>query len=171
MLKKITLLIISIIILLIIFFPTGLILDKKTNDIEQLLSKSLSSKKMSLLSASTKRIVYNEINGKKINYELLNVKFLSAEYLLNNKITNFYSASIKIKNNNAKVLISNYRLGIMYSFNYKKENNKWIERSSDWGRVKFEPSKPFYIYLENMRLTNPNYKNYNIKLIPRDSLK
>ena len=72
---------------------------------------------------------------------------------------------------NASITINNYKSGMMYHFDYIKRNGKWKETASDYGKVKFEPSKPYYIYLENMRKTNSTYKNYDIKLIPRDSLK
>ena len=156
---------------MIFLYPTGFILEKKNDDVQQLLSTSFSSKKMSLFSLSLNRIVFNKVNGKQINYKLVNIVFLSSNELLQKRITNFYSADVKIKNNNAIVIISYYKSGILYIFNYNKENGKWKEVSNEFGKVKFEPSKPFYIYVENMRLTNPNYKNYDIRLIPRDSLK
>lgn len=168
---KIIAVILLLIIMSVVSFPIGLVLGNKNDDIEELLSKSLSSKKMSLLSLSLKRNVFNEVNDKSVNYKLLNVSFFSVNDLLSNKITDFYSASIKIKGNNAKVVISYYKSGLMFIFSYTKRNDKWMEIYSDWGRVKFEPSKPYYIYLENMRLTNPDYKNYDIRMIPRDSLK
>lgn len=170
--KKKTIFIITIVlILLIISFPTAMVIDNNKTEEEILISKALSSKKMSLLTFSLKRNVLNEVNGKKINYKLLNINFLSNKELLSRKTTNFYSVSVNIKSNKAVVVTSYYKSGLMFIFNYAKRNGKWIETSSEWGRAKFEPSRPYYIYLENMRLTDHNYKNYDIKMIPRDSLK
>ncbi|QIG88667.1 hypothetical protein G6R40_02835 [Chryseobacterium sp. POL2] len=158
-------------IFIIVLFPTGMRLDNHKSDEEILISKALSSKQISLLTLSLKRNVFNEINGKRVNYDLLNINFLSNTELLNHTTTNFYSASVNIKNNTAVVVINYFKSGLMFIFNYTKRNEKWMETSSEWGITKFEPSKAYYIYLENMRLTNPDYKNYDIRMIPRDSLK
>ena len=170
MLKKIFLILFTI-VFLIILFPTGMILENNKSDEEILISKALSTKKISLFSLSLHRNVFNQIKGKPADYNLFNVDFLSSKKLLEKKITKFYSVDVKIKKNHAVVIISYYRAGILFTFNYKKENEKWVEIKNDWGRVKFEPTKAYFIYLENMRLSDTKYKNYNIKMIPRDSLR
>lgn len=170
----------KIIIVFIIFFvtitllalyPTGIILDKGKSDEETLISKALSSKKLSLFSLNLERNVYNEINGKKVDYKLLNVHFLSTSELLSQKNTKFYKLIVLINEDRAIVTAIYFKSGMVYTFDYIKENSKWKEIHHEWGRAKLEPSKPYYIYLENMRLTDKIYKNYNKNLIPRDSLK
>lgn len=163
--------ILFLIIIGVILFPIGMRLDNGTSDEEILISKALSSKKISLFSLNLNRDVFNEINNKKVNYNLLNVRFLSANELLSQKNTKFYKLTVFVNGDRAKVTVTYFKSGMVYIFNYIKESGNWKETHHEWGRVKLEPSKPYYIYLENMRLTDKNYKNYNKNLIPRDSLK
>ena len=166
--------IITIVLLCIglFLYPVGLNLNSsKAEDIEVLLSKALSSKKISLFSISLHRDVFNEINGMKVNYSLLGIDFLSTQELLKHKKDNFYSVNIKFHQNKAKVYISNFKNGRSYSFEYEKNGDSWKETNSQWGIAKFEPSKPYYIYWEIVRLNNPNYMDFKSFGIPKDSLK
>jgi|GEM_PF-1967547 hypothetical protein len=171
MAKKI-IVIIALVCLIIFSYPTALNLNfNEKDDIEILLSKSLSSKKISLNTLNLHRVIFNEINGVKVNYNLLGVKFLSTNELLKNKNDKFLSINIKLQKVKATVKISYFKAGISYTFHYKKKGETWIETNSEWGFVKFEPSKPYYIYWEIIRLTNPNYMDFNTFGIPKDSLK
>lgn len=163
--------ILFLIIIGVILFPIGMRLDNGTSDEEILISKAVSSKKISLFSLSLNRDVFNEINNKKVNYKLLNVRFVSTRELLSQKNTKFYKLIVLVNGDKAKVAVIYFKSGIVYTFYYVKENGNWKETHHEWGRAKLEPSKPYYIYLENMRLTDKNYKNYNKNFIPRDSLK
>ena len=168
--KKLSIILFLIIIGLILF-PVGMRLDNGTSDEEILISKAVSSKKISLFSLSLNRDVFNEINNKKVNYKLLNVRFVSTRELLSQKNTKFYKLIVLVNGDKAKVAVIYFKSGMVYTFYYVKENGNWKETHHEWGRAKLEPSKPYYIYLENMRLTDKNYKNYNKNFIPRDSLK
>lgn len=172
MIKKI-IIIVGIIFVGIYLYPSALYLDNnnKPTDIEILLSKSLSSKKISLNTLNLHRVIFNEINGVKVNYNLLGVKFLSTKELLKNKNDEFLSVNIKNQKFRAIVQISYFKSGISYSFHYKKKGETWVETKSEWGLVKFEPSKPYYIYWEIIRLTNPDYMDFNAFGIPKDSIK
>lgn len=171
MIKKI-IIIIGIICLSIFLYPSALNLDQnETSDIEVLLSKSLSSKKISLNTLNLHRAIFNEINGKKLNYNLLGVKFLSANELLKSKNDKFLSVNIKLQKAKALVIISYFKSGISYSFQFEKKDKTWIETNSEWGFAKFEPSKPYYIYWEIIRLKNPDFMDFNAFHIPKDSLK
>lgn len=170
--KKRIIVIIALVCLGLISYPTALNLNFNTvDDIEVLLSKSLSSKKMSLFSLNLHRNVFNEINGKTVNYDLLGVNFLSAKELLKTENNKFHAVRIKLNDNRAVVTIIYFKAGIQYLFEYKKENNIWKEVKSEWGRVKLEPSKPYYIYWEIVRRVNPNYMDFKSFGIPKDSLK
>ncbi len=171
MIKKI-IIIVGIICLGIYLYPSALNLgNSKPSDLEILISKSLSSKKISLNTLNLHRLIFNEINGVKVNYNLLGVKFLSTNELLKNKNDKFLSINIKLQKAKAIVIISYFKGGISYTFHYKKKEETWIETKSEWGLVKFEPSKPYYIYWEIIRLNNPNYMDFNAFGIPKDSLK
>jgi hypothetical protein len=172
--KKRIIVIVALVCLGVILYPTALNLNfNKADDIEILLSKSLSSKKMSLFSLSLNRCIFNEINNKKINYNLLGVKFLSTQELLKSKNDKFHSVSIYInpKKDKASVGIQYYKASILYRFHYEKKNGSWQETESDWGRAKFAESKPYYIYWEIVRRVNPNYMDFKSFGIPKDSLK
>jgi hypothetical protein len=170
--KKRTIIIIAMLLLSLFLYPTALNLNiNKTDDTEILISKSLSSKKISLFSSNLHRNVFNEINGKIINYNLLGVTFLSTQELLKRKKDNFHSISIKFNQNKATVTITYFKAGIEYLFEYEKKNNTWKEIKSEWGRVKLGPSKPYYIYWEIVRHIDPNYMDFKAFNIPKDSLK
>lgn len=155
-----------------LLYPTGINLSNtEPSDLEMVISKSLSSKKISLNTFSLNRLAFNEVNGIKVNYDLLGVKFLSTKELLQNKNDEFLSINAKLQKAKAVVIISYFKTGVCYTFHYKKMGETWIETKSEWGLVKFEPSKPYYIYWEIVRQKNPNYMNFNAFNIPRDSLK
>jgi len=171
MLKKIFI-IIALVCLGIFLYPTALDLNyNKAENIKVLLSKSLSSKKISLYTLNLHRDVFNEINGKIVDYNLLGVTFLSTQELLKRKNDKFLSINIKFYRNKATVNINYFKAGISYVSEYEKKEDTWIETNNKWGLVKFEPSKPYYIYWEIIRLTNPSYMNFKSFGIPKDSLK
>ena len=165
------LLIIGTVILFIVLFPTAMLLEQATSTEETLISKALSSKKISFFSKSLERNVYNNINGKPVNYNLLNVDFISGKTLIDRKIEDFYSVSAVINMNTALVNVSHYKTGILYSFSYEKRENLWQEIKSEFGRVKFEPSKPYYIYYKIIKGKYPDYMNWDKFPIPNDSLR
>lgn len=158
----------------IFLYPTAMNLNfDKKDDTEILLGKAFSSKKMSLFSLSLNRCVFNEISNKKVNFNLLGVKFLSTQELLKSKNDKFYSVSMSIspKGDKASVGVQYYKASISYHFHYEKKNGSWQETDSDWGMAKFAESKPYYIYWEIVRLTDPDYMDFNAFKIPKDSLK
>jgi len=168
---KILLVLLVLSILTLCFFPTAIVFNPKSDE-EEIISKVLSSKKISLFSLSLNRTIYNEINGKQIDYKMFCTQFLSAKKLLKDRNTKFYSIALNIKNDTARVGVSYYKSGMLFRFSYVKKDGKWKEIDSSFGTVKFIPSRPYYIQLENMRVTNPTYyRDFNIETIPRDSLK
>ncbi len=102
---------------------------------------------------------------------MLGVKFLSANELLKIKNDKFLSVNIKLQKAKALVIISYFKSGISYSFQFEKKDKTWIETNSEWGFAKFEPSKPYYIYWEIIRLKNSDFMDFNAFHIPKDSLK
>jgi len=168
--KRAVLLIIGAVILFIVLFPTAMPLERAPSTEEILISKALSSKKISLFSKSLRRDVYNNINGKQVEYNLLNVNFFNGKSLIDQEIDDFYSVALIINKEDAVVNISHYRTSMLYVFAYKKTGTKWMEKSNNFGRAKFEPSKAYYIYYEILKRKHPTYMDWSKFPIPIDSL-
>lgn len=169
-LRNIFLSVLIFIICLFFLIPIGKCIDGCADSRSILISKVLSSKKVSLMTGTMCKNVYHNINDKNINYDLYGVKFLSATELIKAKNNNFFSVKVEESSGLAKVSLIHYKTSLLFNFTFKKNGEKWEEVSSEWSRGKLEPSKPYYINLEIKRLTDSDYRNYPIELIPRDSL-
>ncbi|AYZ14597.1 hypothetical protein EGY05_22905 [Chryseobacterium arthrosphaerae] len=94
--------------------------------------------------------------------------FLSSKELLDKEDENFYSVKIYEQRNSVWVNILSYKTGKSLKCEYDK-SGKLI--SKDRIQAKLEPSKPYYIYYEILRRKYPDYMNWRLFPIPKDSLK
>jgi len=115
--------------------------------------------------------VYKRSENHEIPYNIKNVHFLSGKELLAKRSTDFYSVNTSKKGDSVTVYVNHYKTGKQFVFIFKQKNKgDWKLVSQEWGLVKFTGNAPYYIYLENMRWIDPEWKNYPIEAIPRDSL-
>lgn len=112
-------------------------------------------------------IFYREQNNSMIvNTE--KYKFLNAEELLVTKNEIFFSLHISKPYNNVSINILSYQTGKSLTCQFDKKG-KLISKSTI--QTKLMPTKPYYIYYEILKRKYPNYMNWKMFPIPKDSLK
>lgn len=175
MLKKVFLSILGTIIIIfsiVYFYPVAKIENSEPSEKEKIISKALSSIEITLLSRSFNRTIFNEIDNDTVDYKMKGVSFMGSKELIKRGNCDFYSIKTKKYGEIMYVDIYHNASGIAYQYYYIKNTfGNWEEIYSRWGYVKRELDRPKYICLEILRLTDPLYKDYDINMIPRDSIK
>lgn len=110
---------------------------------------------------------YREKNNSDIK-NTPNYNFSEAQELLHKKDETFYSLNIQEQKDYVTINILSYKSGRNLYCKYDKKG-KLISKSIT--ETKLQPSKPYYIYYEILKRKYPNYMNWDLFPIPKDSLK
>ncbi|MCP1297698.1 hypothetical protein NK356_00760 [Chryseobacterium sp. S0630] len=97
-----------------------------------------------------------------------NYTFLEAQELLYKKDETFYSLNILQQKDYISINILSYKSGKSLSCKYDKRG-RFVSKAII--ETKLQPSKPYYIYYEILKRKYPNYMNWKLFPIPKDSLK
>ncbi|MET3537786.1 hypothetical protein [Chryseobacterium limigenitum] len=133
--------------------------------------------KMEYLVDSTIEIYKKELPKKiifyrdKNNMDVKNTKnyiFLDAKGLLEKNDENFLSLYVKNNEKFKVVRILSFKTGKGFTCTF---DNKGKLLSKDFIQTKLEENKPFYIYYEILKRKYPNYMNWKLFPIPKDSLR
>lgn len=112
-------------------------------------------------------IFYRENNNSMItNTE--KYKFLNTKELLHMKNESFFSLRILEADNKVDINLLCYQTGKSFTCQFNKQGN-FISKSII--QTKLIPTKPYYIYYEILKRKYPNYMNWDMFPIPKDSLK
>jgi|GEM_PF-3831625 len=152
-------------LLYIILFLLCLFSCKKENvQTEHLVDSTIKMYKNKL---PEKIIFYREKNNSHIE-DSNNYIFLDAKGLLERKDENFLILNIEESKELKSVEILSYETGEIFTCNL---DNKGKLLSKDVIQTKLDESKPYYIYYEILKRKYPNYMNWDLFPIPKDSLK
>ncbi|MDR3024305.1 hypothetical protein [Chryseobacterium sp.] len=138
--------------------------QKEKPDYQSLVNKTIEVYKNEL---PKKIVFYREKNNLDIK-NTPNYTFSEAQELLYKKDETFYSLNIMEQKDYISINILSYKSGKNLSCKYDKRGRLVSKAIIE---TKLQPSKPYYIYYEILKRKYPNYMNWKLFPIPKDSLK
>lgn len=111
-------------------------------------------------------IIYREKNNQNIEDSETYI-FLTGKELLKKLDENFFIISVSESKSTMNIKMYSFKEGKSIFCHF--ENN--ILKSKEIENIKVGESKPYYIYYEIMKRKYPNYMNWKLFPIPKDSLR